>query len=129
MPKFDSADMIEFYRQIDVLIAPSMWPESFGLITREAALAGLWVVASDAGGLAEHIDHGKNGFKYDLANADQLRSILIEINDDSQRFKKPVPGDDRNTGAINSVDQQMTDLVQHYSDIMSSNDACFSPPI
>lgn len=47
--------MPQFYAQQDVLIAPSIWPESFGLVTREALSAGLWVIASDAGALAEPI--------------------------------------------------------------------------
>ena len=46
-------DMPDFYRSQDVLVAPSIWPESFGLVTREALSAGLWVIASDAGALAE----------------------------------------------------------------------------
>ena len=44
--------MAHFYAEQDVLIAPSIWPESFGLVTREALSAGLWVIASDAGALA-----------------------------------------------------------------------------
>ena len=45
--------MNEFYANQDVLVAPSIWPESFGLVTREALSAGLWVIASNAGALAE----------------------------------------------------------------------------
>ena len=45
--------MGEFYASQDVLVAPSIWPESFGLVTREALSAGLWVIASNAGALAE----------------------------------------------------------------------------
>ena len=47
--------MAKFYAEQDVLIAPSIWPESFGLVTREALSAGLWVIASDAGALAAPI--------------------------------------------------------------------------
>jgi len=45
--------MSQFYASQDVLVAPSIWPESFGLVTREALSAGLWVIASNAGALAE----------------------------------------------------------------------------
>ena len=45
--------MQTFYSTQDVLVAPSIWPESFGLVTREAISAGLWVIASDSGALAE----------------------------------------------------------------------------
>ena len=46
-------EMNQFYASQDVLVAPSIWPESFGLVTREALSAGLWVIASNSGALAE----------------------------------------------------------------------------
>ncbi|PPD51246.1 MAG: glycosyl transferase, partial [Methylobacter sp.] len=52
----------ELYRQIDVLFAPSTWPESYGLVTREAAACGCWVVASNMGGIGEDVIEGKSGF-------------------------------------------------------------------
>ena len=48
-------EMSIFYSNHDVLIAPSIWPESFGLVSREALSAGLWVIASNSGALAEPI--------------------------------------------------------------------------
>jgi glycosyltransferase involved in cell wall biosynthesis len=48
-------EMPIFYADHDVLVAPSIWPESFGLVSREALSAGLWVIASDAGALADPI--------------------------------------------------------------------------
>jgi glycosyltransferase involved in cell wall biosynthesis len=55
------AEMEDFYRSIDVLIAPSIWPESFGLVTREALTAGVWVIAAESGALAEPVQEGING--------------------------------------------------------------------
>ena len=52
--------MSEFYNKQDVLLAPSIWPESFGLVSREALSAGLWVIASDAGALAEPIKNASD---------------------------------------------------------------------
>jgi glycosyltransferase involved in cell wall biosynthesis len=54
-------EMAEFYGSLDVLLAPSIWPESFGLVTREALSAGVWVIGSDVGALAEPIEQGVNG--------------------------------------------------------------------
>lgn len=121
LPKFEAANMADFYQQIDILIAPSMWPESFGLITREAALAGLWVIASDAGGLAEHVMDNKNGFKFEMGNAGQLTEILLEINNNPVRFKSAVAAEDRNTDTIISVDQQLAELAEHYKNILSQH--------
>ncbi|WP_085920308.1 glycosyltransferase [Halomonas sp. CSM-2] len=53
--------VVELYRKMDVLFAPSTWPESFGLVTREAAACGCWVVASNLGGIGEDVVEGKTG--------------------------------------------------------------------
>jgi glycosyltransferase involved in cell wall biosynthesis len=70
--------MPEFYSEQDVLIAPSIWPESFGLVTREALSAGLWVIASDAGALAEPILNTpeKNGTVIQPNNLEDLVSAI-----------------------------------------------------
>lgn len=47
--------------QIDVLLIPSRWHETFSLVTREAVLAGLPVIASRMGGILDAIEDGVNG--------------------------------------------------------------------
>ena len=42
-----------FYAQIDVLLFPSQWKETFGLTVREAAARGIHVLQTDSGGTAE----------------------------------------------------------------------------
>jgi glycosyltransferase involved in cell wall biosynthesis len=71
--------MAGFYAQHDVLIAPSIWPESYGLVTREALSAGLWVVASEIGALAEPIRHGENGHRVPPGNAVALVALLEQL--------------------------------------------------
>jgi amino acid adenylation domain-containing protein/FkbH-like protein len=48
---FDSAD--ELYRQVRVLVVPSIWDEAFGMVAVEAMLRGVPVLVSDRGGLPE----------------------------------------------------------------------------
>ena len=72
------AQMNSFYATQDVLIAPSIWPESFGLVTREALQLGLWVIASDIGALAQPIQDGVNGRKVEARNVQQLAKALKE---------------------------------------------------
>jgi len=43
----------QFLRRLKVLVMPSLWLEGFGLITMEAMLRGVPVIASDSGGLRE----------------------------------------------------------------------------
>jgi glycosyltransferase involved in cell wall biosynthesis len=47
--------------EIDVLLIPALWPETFSIVTREAVLAGLPVLASRMGGIPDAIEHNVNG--------------------------------------------------------------------
>ena len=71
--------MAEFYSCQDVLLAPSIWPESYGLVTREALSAGLWVVASAIGALAEPIQPGVNGDVVPPGDPDALSQVLKRL--------------------------------------------------
>lgn len=53
--------MDAFYDEIDVLLFPSQWKESFGLTVREALARDVWVVSTSPGGQAEPITDGVNG--------------------------------------------------------------------
>jgi glycogen(starch) synthase len=48
-------DPLAFFDNIDVLVAPAIWSEPFGLTVVEAFSAGIPVIGSDLGGVAETI--------------------------------------------------------------------------
>ena len=79
IPKVPMDSMCDFYANQDVLLAPSIWPESYGLVTREALSAGLWVVASDIGALADPIQHGVNGYKVPPGDINALVAALEQL--------------------------------------------------
>lgn len=56
-----SRDIPEVLRALDLVIAPSVYPESFGRSVIEAQAAGVAVIASRLGALAEIIDEGVTG--------------------------------------------------------------------
>ncbi len=49
-------DRREFYRQTRILLAPSLWNESFGRVAVEAGLNGIPVVCSNRGALPEVVE-------------------------------------------------------------------------
>ncbi len=63
-----------------VLVFPSLWPETLGIVGLEAMAHGVPVVASDIGGVPEWLRDGQNGFRVapkDVsAVADRIRGIL-----------------------------------------------------
>ena len=60
-PPFKTAEMDDFYSDIDVLIVPSLCPESFGLAVREALIRHKWVLVSNLGGAPEDVLERKTG--------------------------------------------------------------------
>jgi glycosyltransferase involved in cell wall biosynthesis len=82
-------DMAAFYADIDVLVAPSIAPETYGLAVREALHAGLWVVCSDRGAVAEAVRPGENGFVIDVQDAEALIGVLEQMNQAPDRYRLP----------------------------------------
>ena len=74
------------YSELDVLLAPSVWPESYGLVTREALHCGCWVIASDRGAIGEDIVEGRNGFRIDVSDPHALRERLRLIDATPEKF-------------------------------------------
>ena len=51
-------DVKEIYKTTSVLLAPSLWYESWGRVATEAVMNGIPVLASSSGGLPEAVDVG-----------------------------------------------------------------------
>jgi glycosyltransferase involved in cell wall biosynthesis len=70
--------MEDVYRETDVLVLPSIWPENQPCTIMEAMACGLPVIASDLGGIRELITHGRQGFLFGLGDSGEL-ARLIEL--------------------------------------------------
>ena len=103
-------EVVSLYNKIDVLFAPSIWPESFGLVTREAAACGCWIVASDLGGIAEDVVEGETGFIIE-PTVKELERVLREINENVEQYKSLAP-----VKEIRYASEQVDELVGYYHD-------------
>jgi glycosyltransferase involved in cell wall biosynthesis len=101
-------EMERLYSGINILFAPSVWPESFGLVTREAAACGRWIVASDRGGIGEVVRDGVNGFVVE-PSVEALCEVIERIDSEPERYKKRAPRVD-----IPAASTQMRKLVSKY---------------
>ncbi|WP_462123504.1 glycosyltransferase [Methylorubrum aminovorans] len=115
--KVPQEQVCELYAEMDVLLAPSLWPESFGLVTREARAAGLWVVASDLGAIGEDITEGVNGFRVDVGSPDALRAVFEQINAEPDRFRTSPP---RDAQPPRTAADQGEDLIVLYDRLTAS---------
>jgi glycosyltransferase involved in cell wall biosynthesis/tetratricopeptide (TPR) repeat protein len=81
----------QLYARLNVLLAPSLWPESFGLVTREAIQSGLWVVASNLGAIGNDVEEGRNGHLIDVTDASDLIAVLSSIDENPDLYMTSPP--------------------------------------
>ncbi len=114
--KFSQSSVGSLYAHIDVLLAPSVWPESYGLVTREAVASGCWVVASNRGAVADCVIEGRNGYVIDVADESGLLAALRFI-DDNPAIHLRSPD---YTAPIRTADQQAEELSVIYGEILDA---------
>ncbi len=76
---YDHEDLGTVLAQHDVLVMPGVCEETFSLMTREALLAGVPVVAARRGALTEAVVDGENGLLFEPENTDELRRCLSRL--------------------------------------------------
>jgi glycosyltransferase involved in cell wall biosynthesis len=74
--RYHHDDLASIHAALDVVVVPSVWQEAFGLVVREAQLAGTPVVGSDIAGIAEGIEHDVNGLLFRTGDPGALRAAL-----------------------------------------------------
>lgn len=77
--RFENRDVAKIFADIDVLVVPSLWYENSPLTIHEAFLAGVPVIASDVGGMAEFVEHERNGLHFRVGDAASLEGALRRI--------------------------------------------------
>ena len=66
------SDVLSLMGDAQMLIFPSECYETFGRVAIEAFGKGTPVIASDIGAIAEVVDHGRTGYRFQPGDADHL---------------------------------------------------------
>ena len=69
----------DVFREIDILVVPSLWQENSPIVIEEALLSGTGVIASRVGGIPELIDDGVNGLLFSPGDVVSLQEKIEEI--------------------------------------------------
>ncbi len=110
MGRFDNGKIAEVMADLDVLIVPSLWYENSPLTIHEAWLAGLPVICSDIGGMAELVEDGVNGFHFRMGDAADLRAKMERFIADRD-LARTMGG---NVGAVKDIRQDAVDMEERY---------------
>lgn len=81
----DEATKVRALRSVDLLCAPNLAGESFGMVLTEAMAAGTPVLASDLDAFRRLLDHGRAGVLVPPGNPALLASALARLLDDPAR--------------------------------------------
>jgi glycosyltransferase involved in cell wall biosynthesis len=90
---------------LDILVHASVIPEPFGQTVVEGMAAGLPVIAADAGGPAEIIEHDTDGLLYPPGDIDALAAMLRRVAHD-ERLRERL-----GTAARDSAGRYASDVV------------------
>jgi glycosyltransferase involved in cell wall biosynthesis len=84
----ESEELQKFYEAHDVLVFPSLHPESFGMVVAEAMATGVVPISSGVGGAIEVIAHGRNGLLVPPGDSNALANQLIWCNIHREELEK-----------------------------------------
>ena len=73
------SDQSDFFRNIDVLIVPSIWNDTFPTVIIESLSSGVPVIGSNRGGIPEAITTNVNGIIFDPDDEFALHKIILKL--------------------------------------------------
>ncbi len=89
---YQTEDLPQILAGLDLLVAPALWREAFGLTVREGLAAGRPALVSAIGGLAEAVTEGVDGLLLEAGNVEQLSQALSRLCEDRQFLQQLLAG-------------------------------------
>lgn len=111
---------------IDLVMIPSVWHETFCLTLSEAQAMGIPVIASDVGAIAERIIDGETGFLFQAGDAENLAGRLREIAKDPYSLQPIHKG--LQSIQIKSIQENAEDYIQLYDELLHTTSTSDSSP-
>jgi glycosyltransferase involved in cell wall biosynthesis len=99
---------------MDVLVVPSRWYENSPNVILEAFKAGLPVIVTQLGGMAELVENGKGGLSFELNNVSDLSRQIKRLLDDPdliERLRAAIP-------PVKTLDDEMNEVVAQYNRLL-----------
>lgn len=81
---FPNESIGKIFAELDVLVVPSIWYENTPLVIYSAQEASCPVIASNLGGMAEVVEHEKNGLLFEAGNVEGLAAAIKRLASDRE---------------------------------------------
>jgi len=113
--RYAGSQVWDILTSFDVLVVPSRWYENSPTVILEAFSVKLPVVTTNLGGMAELVQHEKNGLVFELNNVDDLRHQLERLLSDPTLLPRLESGIPR----ISTADEEVEQIFSQYQMILS----------
>lgn len=117
MGEFDHEEVVNIFKQIDVLVVPSIWYENSPLVIQEAFLSKTPVIASNIGGIPELVIDGVNGLLFEPQDTNDLREKIQHIIDEPnilEKFKENIP-------EVKNIEDNIREIEKLYNSLLDNN--------
>jgi glycosyltransferase involved in cell wall biosynthesis len=106
-------------RDIDSVVVPSVWPETFCLVAREALVRGIPAIVSRMGALPDGVTEGENGFVFDHRRTGELAAIFRRLVDDESLVARLRAGARRST--VPSIAEHTAAIGRIYAEALAES--------
>ncbi len=115
-PPFERKNLSEALSDQDVVVLPSIWPETFSLMIREANRLGLPVIASRIGAIPEAVKEGKNGFLFRPGDVEDLTRCMLRFIGEPSLIQKMASQMPR----AKTIEEHAREMVEIYKGFFSA---------
>jgi glycosyltransferase involved in cell wall biosynthesis len=105
-------ERFRYFREADCLLAPSLWPEPFGIVAVEAMAFGVPVITLDNGGLAEVVRENETGI---IITEERIAESILELSENKKLSEKIRKNGEKN---IKKYDKER--IFKEYEKIFTS---------
>lgn len=120
MGAIESGRVADALADLDVLVVPSRWWENSPLVIHEAFAAGVPVICSGIGGMAELVQDGVNGLWFEVGDACDLGEKLNRLLDEPDllpRLREGLPSLKTITEDARFHENLYNAIIQHHEEV------------
>ena len=111
---FPNEKIGKIFAELDVLVVPSIWYENTPLVIYSAQAAGCPVIASNLGGMAEVVEHEKNGLLFEAGDVIGLARAMERLARDRELLQQLAA----NATRPKSISDYVTELQIVYDEVL-----------
>jgi glycosyltransferase involved in cell wall biosynthesis len=117
---YETDDLPRILSELDLLVAPALWREAFGLTIREGLAAGRPALVSEIGGLADAVEEGVDGRLLEPGNVEQLGRALEQLCRDREVLGGLIAGAGRRR--VRGFEEMAAELLESYGQVLAEGD-------